>query len=757
VNRLATESSPYLLQHAHNPVNWFPWGEDAFARARAEDKPIFLSIGYSTCHWCHVMEHESFENDAVATVLNEHFVPIKVDREERPDIDRVYMTFVQATTGSGGWPMSVWLTPDLEPFYGGTYFPPSARWGRPGFIEILQHIAQVWREDRRKVTQSAAALTAQLRAGGQSAAASGAVPGTSALDRTVRSFEASFDTRHGGFGDAPKFPRPSELLFLLREHARGAGSRQGSQGDAVDPAESIALHMTLRTLRAMALGGMRDHIGGGFHRYSVDAAWRVPHFEKMLYDQAQLVLAYVEAAQASGDPFYLEVAEDTLLYVLREMTDLDGGFYCAEDADSIPPEQAGAPGAHKSEGAFYLWRADELDELLGEDAPVIRQRFGIEPGGNAPSDPQQEFTGKNLLYIAQSVDELAARSGKTPDDIIAALARGRVAMFQRRLQRPRPDLDDKILTVWNGLMIAAFARTARVLAASSDDGRALADPYVKAARRAASFVRERMWSADDRRLLRRYRKGHADIDAYAEDYGCLIFGLIELFQADPDPMWLDWAVALQHRQDELFWDEAGAGWFSTTGRDPSVLVRMKDEYDGAEPTASSVAMMNLLMLSHLIDEHDESGESVESVWTRRIERTLGAFGERLEQLGRGVPMMAAALSTYVAGVQQIVIIKGREGREGREGQEGQEGREGREGRDRRDGQEGLERALGRRYLPFAIQLRLTSERQHRLSASLPFIRAMTPVGGKTSVYVCRDRTCRAPVTAIDELEGALTS
>ena len=472
-----------------------------------------------------------------------------------------------------------------------------------------------------------------------------------------------------------------------------------------------------------------------------------------------------KAAQASGDPFYLEIAEDTLLYVLREMTDADGGFYCAEDADSVvldgdrPPQnaQSAVPDtrAHKSEGAFYLWRADEVDALLGEDAPIVKRRFGIEPGGNAPSDPQQEFTGKNLLYVARSIDELAVESGRSPDDIVETLNRTRVAMFQHRLQRPRPDRDDKILTVWNGLMIAAFARTARVLVASSRDGdpggdgaRASAATYLTAARRAAAFLRERMWNADSRRLLRRYRQGHADIDAYAEDYGCLIFGLLELFQADPDPAWLEWAIALQHRQDELFWDEAGAGWFSTTGRDPSVLLRMKDEYDGAEPTASSMAVMNLLMLSHLIGENVEDGGPV---WSDRIERTFGAFRERLEQLGRGVPMMAAALSTYVAGVQQIVIIQGQEGQEGREGREGQEGLEGREG------QEGLERALGRRYLPFAIQLRLTSEQQRRLSGILPFIAAMTPVEGKTSVYVCRDRTCRAPAIAVDDLEGALAS
>jgi uncharacterized protein YyaL (SSP411 family) len=712
VNRLSGQRSPYLLQHANNPVDWFPWGDDAFGKARAEDKPIFLSIGYSTCHWCHVMERESFEDEGVAALLNESFVSIKVDREERPDIDRVYMTFVQSTTGSGGWPMSVWLMPDLRPFYGGTYFPPTSRWGRPGFTEILKQIAQVWRTDRAKVAESAESLTAHLRAAARSSAASPDLPGPDALHQTVRQFWASVDARHGGFGDAPKFPRPSELLFLMREHARVSHPE--------------ALDMTLRTLRAMALGGMRDHVGGGFHRYSVDAAWRVPHFEKMLYDQAQLVLAYVEAGQASGDPFYLEVAEDTLLYVLREMTDLDGGFYCAEDADSVPPE-AGAADAHKSEGAFYLWSADEMATLLGEDAGIDKQRFGVEEGGNAPADPQQEFTGKNILYVARSIDELAAEFKRTPNDVMEALNRARVTLFQHRLQRPRPERDDKILTAWNGLMIAAFARTGRALALSNEDGRALAAPYVHAARRAASFVRDRLWSADNRLLLRRYRGGHADIPAYADDHACLIFGLLDLFQADPDPMWLEWAIALQRRQDELFWDEEGGGWFSTTGEDSSVLLRMKEDYDGAEPAASSVAVMNLLTLSHLVDE---------PVWTHRIERTLRAFRDRIEQLGRGVPMMAAALSTYLAGLQQIIIV------------------ERPAGTARFDE---VERALGGKYLPFAIQLRLTPERQMRLRGSLPFIADMKAIDGKTSVYVCRDRTCRMPATAVDELEGALAS
>ena len=393
-NRLAAEHSPYLLQHKDNPVDWRPWGDEAFDLARRENKPVFLSIGYSTCHWCHVMEHESFESPEIADVLNRHFVSIKVDREERPDVDRVYMTFVQVTTGSGGWPMSVWLTPSLQPFYGGTYFPPSSKWGKPGFVDVLEEIARVWREERDKVEQSAATITERLRSlrshGGREP-----VPAAAVLERATEEFSVAFDRRRGGFGTAPKFPRPSELLFLLREHARTGAS---------EPRD-----MVLVTLRAMALGGMRDHLGGGFHRYSVDADWRVPHFEKMLYDQAQLVLAYVEAAQLTGDRLYADVAIDTLDYVRTDLTDEGGGFYSAEDADSVPPEQAGDPhpsttlraGPHKMEGAFYIWREDEIRDVLGLDADVFIARYGVRPDGNAPFDPQAEFTHKNLLYTAR--------------------------------------------------------------------------------------------------------------------------------------------------------------------------------------------------------------------------------------------------------------------------------------------------------------------------------------------------------------------
>src|SRR5262249_20981991 len=371
-----------------------------------------------------------------------------------------------------------------------------------------------------------------------------------------------------------------------------------------------AREMVLRTLRAMALGGMRDHIGGGFHRYSVDGAWRVPHFEKMLYDQAQLATAFLEAAQVSGDPFYAEVAEDTLLYATRDMTDAAGGFHSAEDADSIPPEN---PGSRKMEGAFYLWRDAELDELLGDDAAIVKLRFGVERDGNAPHDPQQEFVGKNLLYVARSIDDIAKTTGQSNAEVVELVNRARMKMFESRLARPRPHCDDKVLTAWNGLVIGALARTSRVLRGFGVEGA----PFLAAARRSAGFIRERMWNAETGVLLRRYRGGAADIEGYAEDYAYLIAGLLELLQADPAPMWLEWAIALQRKQDELFWDETSGGWYSTTGRDPSVLLRMKEDYDGAEPTASSVSVLNLLVLSHLV--HDEQ-------WTERIDRTLRLVG-----------------------------------------------------------------------------------------------------------------------------------
>jgi uncharacterized protein YyaL (SSP411 family) len=702
-NRLATQQSPYLLQHQDNPVDWYPWGDEAFARARAEDKPIFLSIGYSTCHWCHVMAHESFESRDVAEVLNAGFVSIKVDREERPDVDRVYMTFVQATTGSGGWPMSVWLTPSLQPFYGGTYFPPTSRWGRPGFIDILTELTRAWREDRDTIDASASSIVERLRSFGQTDAA-GSVPGREALDRAVAEFEAAFDRRRGGFGNAPKFPRPSELLFLLREHARSGAERP--------------LAMTLHTLRAMATGGMRDHIGGGFHRYSVDADWRVPHFEKMLYDQAQLVLAYLEAAQATGDRSFADVAIDTLLYVRRDLSHPDGGFYSAEDADSVPPEDAGALHPHKKEGAFYVWPEQELRAVLGDDAEAFCQRFGVKPDGNAPFDPQHEFTGKNLLHTAKSLADIATATGTSVAQVEAALARSRGILLDVRAARPRPHLDDKVLTAWNGLMIAAFARAGRTVLASTADGGAV---FTAEAERAASFVERHLWVAGSKTLLRRYREGDAGVDGYAEDYAYLTFGLVELFQATGDPHWLEWALTLQARMDELFWDDARGGWFSTTGRDPSVLLRLKETYDGAEPAASSVAVLNLLALSHLTGDAAMAG---------RVERTLSLFSAHL---GRAVPMMLAALSTYHAATPQILVA-------------GEAG-----AADTR----ALLEALRVAYLPSAVVVPVFGRHQGALERVLPWVTGMTARAGRATAYVCRDFACQAPVHTPEALVAQL--
>lgn len=618
MNRLAREKSPYLLQHAANPVDWYPWGDEAFAAAKRDDLPIFLSIGYSACHWCHVMEHESFENDSVAGLLNRDFVAIKVDREERPDVDRVYMLFVQATSGSGGWPMSVWLTPDLKPFFGGTYFPPDSRYGRAGFADLLTQISRAWREDRAAVVESAESVLRQLRVPARGRIAAG-VPGPDVLRHAVDEFRAAFDDTHGGFGSAPKFPRPSELLFLLRESAR--------TGD------DTARAMAIRTLEAMASGGMRDHIGGGFHRYSVDTAWRVPHFEKMLYDQAQLVIAYLEAAEATGNRALAAVADDTLHYVARGLTDQQGGFHSAEDADSLAPERRAEAGARKTEGAFYLWGFDEVRELLGADADLIRARFGIVASGNAPFDPQDEFGTKNLLYEARSMAELARDFGLDADQVAQRLGCARVAMFEARELRPRPHLDDKVITAWNGLMIAAFARGSRVL------GRA---EWLTRAVEAAGFLRDRMWRLPERTLFRRYRDGDIAVAGFAEDYACAVWGALELVAAGANGGWLDWAVTLQHRQNELFWDDEGGGWFSTTGQDTSILVRLKEDYDGAEPSASAIGVANLLTLARLTGD---------ATWRGRAERTLAAFADRMATTSRSVPLMLTNLSAYHAADQ----------------------------------------------------------------------------------------------------------
>ncbi|HUF82105.1 MAG TPA: thioredoxin domain-containing protein, partial [Burkholderiales bacterium] len=637
------------------------------------------------------------------------------------------MKAVTSTTGSGGWPMSVFLTPDLRPFFGGTYFPPTAQFGRPGFDDVLDELARAWREERDRVLLSATHIVERLQAATRGRDA-GERPTAVALAEGAAQFARAFDTRRGGFGDAPKFPRPSELLFLLREHAR-TGEEQP---------RDIVLH----TLRAMALGGMRDHIGGGFHRYSVDGNWRVPHFEKMLYDQAQLVLAYLEAFQATGDPFFAQIAEDTLQYVRRDMMDETGGFYSAEDADSIPPEHRDDPKAaasakastsgkptadksarrHKMEGAFYVWTAEDIRTQLGDAAPVFEARYGILPNGNAPFDPQQEFVNKNLLYTAQSIADIARTSGTPPIEVAESLLRSRQLLFDVRELRPRPQLDDKVLTAWNGLMIAAFARASRVLMGGSlgqentaisegTDMSALA--HLLNAVAAAAFIRHRMWDATERRLLRRFRAGDAAIEGYAEDYAYLIYGLLEVFQATGDPEWLTWARELQARQDELFWDGEGGGWFSTTGADRSVLLRMKEDYDGAEPSPSSVAAMNMLTLAHLTGER---------AYADRAAEAIASFGGRLEEQGRAVPFMAAALETSMAGGEQIVIIGHRD----------------------RDDTRAMWVAANKPYRPFAVITQFDPSELKALAVHMPWVADMTMIDDKATAYVCRGFACDRP-------------
>ncbi|HWE53018.1 MAG TPA: thioredoxin domain-containing protein [Bryobacteraceae bacterium] len=603
-NRLLLEKSPYLQQHAHNPVDWFPWGEEAFEKSRRENKPIFLSIGYSTCHWCHVMEHESFENEATAELMNRWFVPIKVDREERPDIDRIYMSYVQATTGGGGWPMSVWLTPDLKPFVGGTYFPPDNRYGRAGFPLVLQRVAEAWQNDRETIVESSHAVMEQLRS--QAAASSAAGPGhveTAVFDTAFNQFRRSFDSKLGGFGSAPKFPRPSVHNFLLRYWKRTANPE--------------ARDMVVETLVAMERGGIHDQLGGGFHRYSVDEYWFVPHFEKMLYDQAQLVVSYLEAFQITGEPALATAARRTLDYVMRDMTAPGGGFYSAEDADSAIDH---AHPSQKSEGFFYIWAWDEVEALLGpEETARIAARYGMEKNGNVTNDPHGEFTGRNILFQAEP---------GTPGEAERIL-------FDARAKRPRPHLDDKILTSWNGLMISAFAKGAAILHESK---------YVDAARAAADFLLATMLQQDGS-LLRRFRDGDAAIPGMLEDYAFLVQGLLDLYESTFAFRYLAAAIAIAGKQSELLEDPAG-GFFTSSHADASSLIRMKDDYDGAEPSGNAVALMNLLRLHRITGREDFEASA---------RRLIAVFGPSLANSPFGMPQMLAACEFDIAPPREIVV------------------------------------------------------------------------------------------------------
>jgi uncharacterized protein YyaL (SSP411 family) len=610
-NRLAGEPSPYLLQHAHNPVDWFPWGGEAFAAARAADKPIFLSIGYSTCHWCHVMERESFEDEAVAAVLREHFISIKVDREERPDVDKIYMTFVQSATGGGGWPLNVFLTPERKPFYGGTYFPPDNRHGRPSFRQLLQRIAELWQTQREQIIGSAASVQAQLESIAASANAPAAAGEPEAVLRAAGlAFKGSYDSEHGGFGGAPKFPQPSQPAFLLRYAKRF--------GDAE------ATRMVLHTCERMAAGGIHDQLGGGFARYSVDAQWLVPHFEKMLYDNAQLACLYLDAFLVSGDARYAEVARDILAYVQRDMTHPEGGFYSAEDADS-----------EGQEGKFYCWTCAELSRLLSpEEFNVAVRYFGITEVGNFMDHSHPDpLPGLNVLSVSgppvTGEDEFFLESATR---ILRAVRAGRF----------RPHRDDKILASWNGLMLSAFARAHAVL--GDDSFRIVAE-------RNLAFLQSKLWKAPTETgsvgtLYHRWRDGRRDDVQLLEAYAFLASGVLDLYEATLEARHLAFALALAEAMIAKLYDETMGGFWQSPAGAGDLIVRLKDEHDGAEPSGNSVAVLTLLRLAAITGRGD---------LRLPAEQTLRFCGTRLERLPQAVPMMLQALDFSEQEPLRVVI------------------------------------------------------------------------------------------------------
>ena len=702
-NALIHEKSPYLLQHAHNPVNWLPWGEAAFEQARREDKPILVSSGYSTCHWCHVMEHESFENEAIAALMNEHFVCIKVDREERPDVDLIYMTYVQAATGHGGWPMNVFLTTELKPFYGGTYYPPATK-GRIGWPDLLKEIAKIWKEDRAGVTERARQSVEKLQDHLEGELSSeGEASLTQVLDKAYNDLSGSFDYHEGGFGSAPKFPRPTTLGLLFRL------SRHYAQSD--ESQSSWSQEMALRTLRSMANGGLRDHIGGGFHRYSVDSYWHVPHYEKMLYDQAQLINAYVEGFQISGIEFYAQIARQTVAYALRDLCHAEGGFFSAEDADSLASTDA----EHKTEGAFYVWKASEIDQLLGaKEGSIFRYAYGARKDGNArpESDPHGELKGLNTLFRAFTAKKTAEYFKMPVEEVEQILQTGREALFKARALRPRPHLDDKVITAWNGLMIGAVAKAGAVLQEPD---------FIAAATRAAQFIHDHLCKAPGKGLLRSWREGEAKIDAFAIDYGCLIHGLLDLHQATLDIKWLAWAEALQAEMDTACWDRTHNGYFSVHTDTPHRILRIKEDYDGAEPSPNSIAALNLGRLAAL---------TANAAYEDKAAAILKLFHQTLTQSASAVPMMVQALDLKERAGQQIVLA----------------------GDKQTPAFTTLLRTVQERFLPDAVLLHADGGAAQAYHAKHnEAIAGMKPVNGEPAAYVCSGKTCQPPVSTSEAL------
>ena len=677
-NRLIFEKSPYLLQHAANPVDWYPWGDEAFQKAADQDKPIFLSIGYATCHWCHVMEKESFEDPEVAELINQTFIPIKVDREERPDIDQIYMAVCQAITGSGGWPLTALLTSEKKPFFVGTYFPKESRSGRAGMLDLIPQVADLWENSRDELYSSADQITNHLQNSGSGQ------PGKltrSIIDRAVTGLKGRYDAVQGGFGTAPKFPSPHNLVFLLRCWYRDK-----------DPE---LLEMVEKTLRQMRLGGIFDQIGYGFHRYSTDAAWRLPHFEKMLYDQAMLAIAYTEAYQATGKEEYANTIRQIIQYVLRDMTSPEGGFYSAEDADS-----------EGEEGRFYTWTDAQFTEELGEQGgELFSTIFNFQPAGNFLDEGSRELTGRNLLYLSKPLPEIADELGLPEDDLNTLWEKARQLLFQIREARVHPLKDDKILTDWNGLMIAALAKAGTVLDESE---------YLRAAKEAADFILD-VLRTDDGYLLKRYRSGEAALPAHLDDYAFLAWGLIEIYQADFDPRYLRSALEITELMIKLFWDEEQGGFFFTVKGQSDLIHRTRELYDGALPSGNSIAAMNLVRLARLTSNPE---------YEKMAHQIGDAFYSQVEQVPIGYTQYLSAL-LFAYGPSYEVVIAGEP--------------------DQASTRKMLDR-IQKEYHPHLVLLLRPGEIDAWLLETVPVLESQLPINGQAAAYVCRDFQCSAPTT-----------
>jgi len=686
VNNLKNEKSPYLVQHADNPVHWYPWSDEAFNIARKEDKPVFLSIGYATCHWCHVMAHESFEDEEIAALMNEAFVNIKVDREERPDIDHTYMTVCQMLTGSGGWPLTIIMTPDRKPFYAATYIPKESRYQRAGMRELIPAIAKTWSENRANIDKAIRRIEEGFNQIHH--AETGNFPGKEISNKAFGNYLSNYDREYGGFGGAPKFPTPTNLMFLLR-HWKLEKS-------------DTALQMVVKTLINMRLGGIWDHVGGGFHRYSTDRKWLLPHFEKMLYDQALLMLAYTEAYQVTGYRIFKDTVEDIGRYVLRDLTGAGGAFYSAEDADS-----------EGEEGKFYTLTVDEVKEILGtEEARQFCDAYNIQPEGNYTDEASRQKTGANIPHLSNSFSDLFSKPSDYEEKKVQAVFKSAAQLLEEREKRPRPLLDDKVLTDWNGLMIAAFARAGFVLDNQT---------YLNAAEKAMQFILKHMFTGNS---LKHRWKEDAEIEGFADDYAFIVWGLIELFQSGFDSSYLKYAIELNDLFVEKLWDnENGGFWFSDQDEDQP-FGRQKQFYDGATPSSNSVAFNNLLLLERLTGN---------TKYGKQAHQLGELFGPLSERSPAGYSMALQAVQFVHANPKEIVIVKG----------------------GNLEAAEQITAKLKTWYMPFTTRIVKTADNQKEIEKLSPFTAAQKTINNRTTIYVCENFSCEAPVQDLSGLEKLL--